>query len=167
LRFNNSSSCTDLDYVLYEAQAQMEQYRQYLDEYARQHEEIVRRWEKAQQDQAERDAQDNVAAIRDELKHQEEQREEQVLLDILQHDPVAMAMLKAFVLIHQERSSLTAQIDDANNSLYSMEEHWSRKAVELRRQAEEAQRHAEEERWRLQSDLDDAESKLKKAQRGW
>jgi len=54
-----------------------------------------------------------------------------------------------------------------SDEMYGMEDRWSRKAADLRRQADEYQRHAEDEKSRLQSDLDDAESKLKNAKRGW
>ena len=63
-----------------------------------------------------------------------------------------------------------AQVADANNSMYSMDERWSRKAAELRRQADDAQRRAEEERNRassIEDDLDDAQKKIKKMERGW
>jgi hypothetical protein len=168
LQFTNASYWrSDIELVLTEAQTAQKEYDAYLLQYAERQEERARQAEKDLQDRAEQEARDQVTAIRYELKHQEELREEQVLLDTLQHDPVAMAMLKAFVLIYQERSSFTSQIEDANNSLYSMEECWSRKAADLRRQADDADRKAEDERSRLQGDLDDAEARLKKATRGW
>jgi small-conductance mechanosensitive channel len=70
-------------------------------------------------------------------------------------------------MILQEQSGFAAQIEDANNSLYFIEERWSREAADLRRRADEAQRRADDEHSRLQSDLDDVETKLKKVQRGW
>jgi hypothetical protein len=48
-----------------------------------------------------------------------------------------------------------------------MEERYSNRLAELRQQNEAAERNAQYEKDRLQSDLDDAESKLKKAERGW
>ncbi len=171
LEFCNSSFWdSDLEFVLGEAQAQMNEYQESLKQYAVEQEERARRAERDLQDEADRQARDNLTAIRIELRHQEEKAEEQILLDMLKSDPVAIAMLKAYMMLQQERNSFTAQIEDANNSLYSMEDYWSRKAVELRRQADDAQRHAEDERLRLQSDLDDAEAKLVKEQRksnGW
>jgi hypothetical protein len=54
--------------------------------------------------------------------------------------------------------------------MYSMEEHWSRTAANLRRQADEAEHRAADEKSRLESELYDTEEKLKKAERqnrGW
>lgn len=171
LDFNASSYWrSDLEYVLLEAQREMKEYQDFMSQYAAQQEECARRQEQRALEQQAQEGSEREDEIRNELKRQEEKREEEILLDTLRSDPIAITLLKALVMVHQERSGFTSQIEDANNSLYSMEEHWSRKAVELRRQADEAQRHAEEERYRLQSDLDESQSKLKKAeqaQRGW
>ncbi len=99
-----------------------------------------------------------------------EQAEEEALLQALKNDPVAIHMLKAFVLLRDERSTFEQRLDEMGEEMYSIENHYSRKAADLRRQAEEAERRAREEESRLrslQNDLDDAEEKLKKAQRGW
>ena len=100
----------------------------------------------------------------------QEQAEDQELFEAVKDDPVAVHLLKAFLSIRQERSMFEAQVADANNSMYSMDERWSRKAAELRRQADDAQRRAEEERNRassIEDDLDDAQKKIKKMERGW
>jgi len=168
LEFTNSSYWrSTIEVVLIEAQHALEEYQEYLAQYAEQKEERARQAEEyARKQQANEDYQ-RETEIRNELKQAKQMAEEQVLLDELRSDSVAMAMLKALVMIRQERATFEAQLEDANNSLYSMEEHWSRKARELRRQAEETQRHAEDEKYRLQDDLNDKEAKLKKAERGW
>lgn len=99
-----------------------------------------------------------------------EQAEEDALFQALKNDPVAIHMLKAFVLLRDERSTFEQRLDEMGEEMYSIENHYSRKAADLRRQADEAERRAREEQSRLQSlqsDLDDAEAKLKKVQRGW
>lgn len=105
-----------------------------------------------------------------EQKRAAEQAEEDALLQVLKNDPVAIHMLKAFVLLRDERSTFEQRLDEMGEEMYSIENHYSRKAADLRRQADEAERRAREEESRLrsvQNDLDDAEEKLKKAQRGW
>ena len=76
-------------------------------------------------------------------------------------------MLKAFVFLRDERSTFEQRLQDADETMSSIENRWSNRAEELRRQADDADRRAEDERRRLQDDLDDAEAKLKKAERGW
>jgi hypothetical protein len=58
------------------------------------------------------------------------------------------------------------RISDADDTMCSMEERWSRKAADLRRQAQEAERRAEEERNRA-SDLEDDLEKAKKNAKRW
>lgn len=109
------------------------------------------------------------------LKKQERQQqekslqvaEEEALFNALIKDPVAIHMLKAFVLLRDERSMFEQRIEEMDGEMMSMEDRWSRKASDLRRQADEAERRARDEQSRLQNDLDDAESKLKKVQRGY
>ena len=165
LHFTNSSNWrNDVEYVVGRAQQEMREYEEYMTQYAVLQEERARQAERDLQDQADREAQDNLIAVRYELKQQEEKREEQALLDILKSDPIAIAMLKVFVLLRDERSTFEARIAEADDQISSSEYYWSNKASELRRQADDAQRRADDERSRIQSDLDDAEAKLKKAQ---
>lgn len=164
IRFNSQYK-DDLEFVLGVAEEQLRKYEEYMNQYAAKHIELMQRREAYLLKERELEADAREADLRSELNQQAQQAEEQLLLEILKSDSVAMAMLKAFVMIHQERNIFTAQIEDANNNLYSMEEHWSHKAVELRRQADDAQRRAEEEKYRLENDLYDAETKLKKAQK--
>lgn len=108
--------------------------------------------------------------IREEKRKQEDARqvaEEEALFKAIKNDPVAIQMLKAFILLRDERSIFEQRIEEMGEEMYGMENRWSRKAADLRRQADEAERRARDEQSRLQSDLDDAEAELKKAKRGW
>lgn len=99
-----------------------------------------------------------------------EATEDEMLFEALSTDPVAVLMMKTFLAIRQDREMLLERITEADDSLYSAEERWSRKADDLRRRAEDADRRAAEERNRasdLEDDLDDVQKKLKKAERGW
>jgi hypothetical protein len=102
-----------------------------------------------------------------EIKQAAEQAEEQALFEALKNDPVAIHMLKAYVLLRDERSTFEQRLDEMGEEMYSIENHYSRKAADLRRQAEDLERKARDEQSRLQSDLDDAEAELKKMKRGW
>jgi hypothetical protein len=107
---------------------------------------------------------------RNEMRAQKEAKkisEEQALFDAIKNDPVAVHMLKAFILLRDERSAFEQRLEEMGDEMYGMENRWSYKAAELRRQADDAQRRANDELRRLENDLDDAESKLKKVQRGW
>lgn len=110
-------------------------------------------------------------AIRRAEKRKQEERQREFedlsLFEAIKNDPIAINMLKAFVLLRDERSEFEMRLAEADETMCSMEDRWSSKAAELRRAADEYQRRAEDEKHRLQSDLDDAEEKLKKAQRSW
>ncbi len=160
---------SDLEYILFRAQKEMAEYKKFLAEYALKEEKRARRQEENAREEAEREGHEREAEIRSEVERVEEKAEEQTLLDYLRCDPIALAFVKAFVMVYQERSGYIAQIEDLNNQLYSQDEYWSHKAVELRRQADEAQRHADEEYSRasdLEDDLSKANKKIKETQRG-
>jgi hypothetical protein len=98
---------------------------------------------------------------------EEKQRSgEQALFDAIKNDGIAIHLLKAFVLLRDERSNFEQRLNEADESLYWIDERWSRQAADLRRQAEDADRRAADEKAQLQNVLDDVESKLKKAIRG-
>lgn len=92
--------------------------------------------------------------------------EETALLNSIKDDPIAIHLLKAFVLLREERGAFERRIEEMDDQMYGMEDRWSRKAADLRRQADDVERRARDEQSRLQNDLDDAEAKLRKAQRG-
>jgi hypothetical protein len=159
LDFRGDSYWTeDLEYALVEAEMEFGKFEENQSNYLKGLE--SRKQDAERQLQREQKAEARAAA---ELTIRES--EERELFNVFKDDPVAINLLKAFLMILQERNLFEAQIEDANNSLYSTENYWSSKAAELRRQADNAQRRAEEEKCQLQSDLDDAEAKLKKAER--
>jgi hypothetical protein len=157
----------ELDYVLCQAEKQMQK-----------HQENLVKWETAKEqafaEYNRREASDQLAEERNQEIQQaraeqeaRDEREELYTFAVLKNDAVALHLVKAFLLIQNERSHFEQRLQDADETLYSIEERWSRRAAELRNQADEADRRAADERSRLQDDLDDAEKKLKKAQRGW
>lgn len=159
LGFNNSSYWReDLEFVLVEAKKQLDEFEALTAEFKKQHEEESSRAEQ----QLKREEEADVHRV---AERQEKESEELQLFNQIKNDPVVLTLLRAFQMINQERSVFASQIEDANESLYSMEEFWSRKSADLRRQADDAQRRAEEERYRLQSDLNDAEDKLSQTQK--
>jgi len=164
LDFNNSSYWrSDLEYTLIEAEQELQSFAQLQKEYQ---EKIAGEQRYAEQNtRREEDA--NAKRAAEQTIRETEERE---LFNVFKDDPVAINLMKVFLMINQERSTFNDQLEDANETMYYIEEKWSHRADDLRRQAEHAQRMADEERDRissLQSDLDDAENKLKKAQRGW
>ncbi len=93
--------------------------------------------------------------------------EEEALFDAIKNDPIAVHMLKAFVLLRDERSVFEQRIEEMGDEMYGIEDRWSRKASDLRRQAEDIERRARDEQSRLQSELEDTEERLRKIKRGW
>jgi hypothetical protein len=164
---NNSYWESDVEFVLRTAQGEMREYLGYVAEHAAEQEERARRAEAELRLDEQWKTQRAEEDLRNELKRQQEQSEEQALFDAIKDDAIAIYMLKAFVLLRDERSTFEQRLSEADETMYSIEERWSRKAADLRRQADDAQRRADDEKARIQSDLEDAEAKLKKTQRGW
>jgi hypothetical protein len=155
---------SSLEATLVYAKSEMEEHQSNLTEYAAEQERLAKRaTEEAQMDNQ---IEQKIKKEKEEQKAAEQAEEEALLLSI-KNDPVAIHMLKAFILLRDERSTFEQHLDELGEEMYSIENHWSRKAADLRRQADEAKRHARDEQSRLQSDLDDAEAKLKKSKRGW
>ena len=169
--FNGSYNMSDPGEVLVEAQTQMQIYQDFLEKHQVSLKEQIQKREKYEQEEVERELRSVEAGHQRQLKEIAQKSEEQALFDAIKNDPIAIHLLKAFVLLRDERSHFEQRLEEANDSLYSMEDRWSRRAEELRRQADDAQRRADDEKYRLQSDLDEAEAKLKKskqqAERGW
>jgi len=157
----------DLAYALGSAQAELQRYEKFLAEYAAMQEEIARDQEQRAALAQVRQTRDAEQAAAREQEQAKEQAEEQALFDAIKDDPIAIHMLKAFVFLRDERSTFEQRLYDADEKMASIENRWSRRAEELRRQADDADRRAEDECRRLQDDLDDAEAKLRKAERGW
>lgn len=154
---------TDLEFTLSEAEVNFSEFSARMAEY-----------DQKLKDAQIRAEQEEEREVKANARHAAEQAardsEERILFNLFKDDPVAINLMKAFMMINQERTTFNAQLEDASETMYSIEQRWSHRAEDLRRQAEHAQRMADEERDRvssLQSDLDDVEGKLKKAQRGW
>ena len=161
----------DLEYTLALARKQLVEYQRFVQEYEADEKE---RAEENKRNRAERQAEQErkqteraAADLERQMAEQKQQAEEQTLFDAIKSDPVALSMLKAFVLLRDERSHFESQLEQANDALYFSDERASRQIERLRREADELERRADDERRRLQDDLDDAEAKLKKAARGW
>lgn len=164
LAFTNGSYWrTDLEFTLGEAEMNFNEFSAKMAEYNQKLEDA----QICAEQQEERDADANARHVTEQAASESEER---ILFNLFKDDPVAISLMKAFLMINQERTTFNTQLEDANETMYSIEQRWTHRAEDLRRQAEHAQRMADEERDRvssLQSDLDDAEGKLKKAQRGW
>jgi hypothetical protein len=161
LQFGDHSNWNDdLDYVLCLAQKATREYQEYQAQYAAQQEEQAKERERREQ-------MDQRIGVEIVAECEQENAKEKALFDAIKNDPITIHFLKAFVLLRDERGHFEQRLYEADEALYSVEDRWSRKAADLRRQAEEIERRAEDERYRLQGDLDDAEAKLKKAERGW
>jgi hypothetical protein len=103
-------------------------------------------------------------AQRQEERQAAEKSEEMALFDTIKNDEVALLLLRTLVAVHQERSTLTRQIEEATETTWSVEERLTQRAAELRRQADDAERRADDERRRA-SDLEDDLAKEKKLRR--
>jgi hypothetical protein len=104
---------------------------------------------------------DYERSVMEDAAEEVDELEDEVLFNAIKKDQVAIFMLKAFLAIRQERSIFEQRIEEADDSMMSMEERWSRKANALRKQAMEADRLASEERNRAQ----DLESELEKTKK--
>ena len=166
IHFGNSSWRSSLESTLVIAKTEMEEHENNLIEYEAEKARALKR------STAEAEWEEKISQKIDEEKEQKraaELAEEEALLQALKNDPVAIHMLKAFVLLRDERGAFEQRLEEMGEEVYSIENHYSRKAADLRRQADEAERRASEKESSLrslQNDLDDAEEKLKKAQRG-
>ena len=165
--FHDAYWKSDLEYVLVRAKAEYLDYQGCVDLFASWKIDAQQRAAQYLEEEKRREEREAEADLWNEVQHKQEQAEEEALFNAIKNDPIAIHMLKAFVLLRDERSTFEQQLYEADESMSSIESRWSRRAEELRRQADDAQRRADDEKARIQSDLDDAEDKLKKVQRGW
>ena len=157
----------DLDAILLEARHQFIKYDKLMED-----------WnasiEQRKADQAERERQEQEAQEREALRTQVRQEregkqraEEAVLLDAIQNDPIMLVFLKAMVMIRDEKREFVDQLNDAYEAANFREERYQERLIQYRDRADEAERQAADERRRLEGERDEAEKKLKKAERGW
>lgn len=168
LTFRNSGSSNCLEDVLVDARNEFLAHQKNMADYEQRLAERRERYASQEKAEAERE---QARAIENDIEDRKARTEEQALLDAIKDDPILVQLIKTFILVREERSRFESRIYEADETMYSMEERWSRRAADLRRQADDAQRRADDEKYRLQSDLDDAEEQLKKAkqqaQHGW
>jgi len=163
LDFGNTVWHRDLEEVLVYAKSEMILFEQKLIQHNKFMQTLQAAEENYEQDEQE-------AALRNQQSMQQERAETELLFAELKNDPVAILLMKAFLQIRQERSMFEKLLDDADEILISREERSSRKAEELRRQAVNAERKAEEERSRvtdLEDDLSSIKKKLDRVERGF
>ena len=151
---NNCYWRSDLEYVLVEAEDAQKSFVEYQKSYEDRQEQIVKK-------DAERFDHEAEAEQRADEQIKLEKTEAEQLFEIFKDDPIAIALMKAFLMVHQERSSFQERIYESDQAAYSLKEQLIRKAEDLRRQAQDAERQAENERSRI-SDLEDDLSKANK-----
>jgi hypothetical protein len=160
--FRDTYFITDLGIVLIGAKENLERFAELNSEY-QEHLEWQRKMNEENQLREQNRNADQA------IQMQARETEEKALFEAFENDPVAIQLLKAFLMIRQERNMFEERISNADETLCSVEERWSRKAADLRRQANDAERHAnlEHEHARnLEDEKDDIEKRLKKAERG-
>lgn len=161
--FRDTHFRSDLGYVLVSAQENLEEFIKLNSEYQEYLGELRRQVEEDQHLQ-------EIVTLSRQLLCEHKETEEKALFEAFENDPVAIQLLKAFLMIRQERNIFEERISNADDTLCSVEERWSRKAADLRLRADDAERHANEEHERardLESEKDDIEKRLKKAEGGW
>ena len=164
--FRNGHECDSLDEALVSAKLRQAEYDERTSELERVNQ---ARAERALR-QAEREQRQDESEARAEQERETEAvrqlREEQLLLDMLKGDPVAVALLKLFAAVQAERERWKARIDGMEQAAaWSDERHGehlarlSEEAKSYERQANEADERARD----LDSELDETKRKAKKA----
>jgi hypothetical protein len=117
---------------------------------------------RSERDSARRNRENENKAI----KAEEQRRsEEQVLFDSVKSDPVAIQLLKAILLIREERITFTEQLENAESWAETSERRMAEKLRLAKEDVDRAHRDADDERRRkedLQDELDKAEKKAKR-----
>jgi hypothetical protein len=153
----------DLDEALIYTKSEMLLFEQKLiqrDEFVRARQATEEKYEQDEQE----------TALKNQQSIRQEKGEVEMLFAELKNDPVAILLMKAFLQIRHERNMFEQLLADADEISISREEHNFRKAEELRRQAANMERKAEEERSRaneLEDDLRSIKKKLDRAERAY
>jgi len=100
----------DIDYALGSAQGELQKYRKYVEEYEVKQDEIAKEREQRQAEAQVRAARDAEANAQRELQATREKLEEQALFEVIKNDPVVMHLVKAFILVMDERRDFNAQL---------------------------------------------------------
>jgi len=168
--FHNGHECTSLDEALVSAKLRQLEYDERMAELERVNQTRAERAQERELRQAEREQHQAEAEARAEQERETEAvrqlREEQLLLDMLKDDPVAVTLLKLFVDMQAEREHWLARIDGLEEASAWSEERHNEHLARIREEARTYERQAREadERARdLDSELDEAKRKAKKA----
>jgi hypothetical protein len=110
---------------------------------------------------------DAISYAKHEAQVAQEKSEAETLLAMLDQDPTAIIMLRAYVAIRKQHGIYEQLISDAEEAMFSQERRYESKAAKFRKQAQDAARQTSEEASRA-SDLEDDLAKIKKqSKRGW
>lgn len=91
--------------------------------------------------------------------------ERESLLDLLSDDPVAIALLKVFIALKQERAGYVESIDNLHDAIETQDESYQRRLAEKQHEAVLAVRNAKDEADRSQREADDLQAQLSRIQR--
>lgn len=142
LRFDRDSGVRkDLEYTLCRAEKEMHDHQENLIKWKAAKERELQEYNRSEAADQEADERRKELARARAEQEARDAREELYTFDILKNDAIAMHLVKAFLLLQDERSGFANRLQDMDETMYS-----------------------------LQDDLDDAEKKLKKAERaarGW
>jgi len=168
--FHNGHECASLDEALVSAKLRGLEYNERMSELERVNQARAERAREHELRQAEHEQRQTDAEARDEQKRETEAvrqlREEQLLLDMLKDDPVAVTLLKLFVDVQAEREHWLARIDGLEEASAWAEschgEHLARVHEEAKT-SERLAREADERARDLDSELDETKRKARKA----
>jgi len=168
--FRNGHECDSLDEALVSAKLRGLEYDERMSELERVNQARAERAREHELRQAEHEQRQTDAEARDEQKRETEAvrqlREEQLLLDMLKDDPVAVTLLKLFVDVQAEREHWLARIDGLEEASAWAEschgEHLARVHEEAKT-SERLAREADERARDLGSELDETKRKARKA----
>ncbi len=94
-----------------------------------------------------------------------ETAERDALFDLIVNDPVAVALLKVFTAIKQERAGYTEAIDNLHETLEIQGEHYEQRLSEKALEADRALRNSKDDADRAQREADDLQAKLTRLKR--
>jgi len=168
--FRGGLECASLDEALVSAKLKGLEYDERMAELELVNQARAVRAQERERKQAEREQRQTEAEARDEQERETEAvrqlREEQLLLDTLKGDPVAVALLKLFVDMRAERQHWLARIDEMEQAAARTEERHSEHLARVREEArtnERLAREADERARDLDSELDETKRKARKA----
>ena len=168
--FRGGLECASLDEALVSAKLKGLEYDERMAELELVNQARAVRAREHEREQAEREQRQAVAEAQAEQERETEAvrllREEQLLLDMLKDDPIAVTLLKLFVDMQAEREHWLARIDGLEEASAWAESRHGEHLARVREEAKTSERQAREsdERARdLDSELDETKRKARKA----